>query len=116
MTENQNPEQQARDRIDAQLRAAGWAVQKKIDFSAGIGQAVREWTTDAGPADYVLFVDKKAVGVIEAKRESEGQRHGEQRPLIDLPLLPDKRFGRRGEADLPARRELRVERDRKSVV
>ncbi len=41
MTENQNPEQQARDRIDAQLRAAGWAVQKKIDFSAGIGQAVR---------------------------------------------------------------------------
>ena len=27
MTENQNPEQQARDRIDAQLRAAGWAVQ-----------------------------------------------------------------------------------------
>lgn len=73
MTENQNPEQQARDRIDAQLRAAGWAVQKKIDFSAGIGQAVREWTTDAGPADYVLFVDKKAVGVIEAKRESEGQ-------------------------------------------
>ena len=73
MTENQNPEQQARDRIDAQLRAAGWVVQKKIDFSAGIGQAVREWTTDVGPADYVLFVDKKAVGVIEAKRESEGQ-------------------------------------------
>ena len=74
MTENQNPEQQARDRIDAQLRAAGWAVQKKIDFSAGSGQAVREWQTDVGPADYVLFVDKKAVGVIEAKRESEGQR------------------------------------------
>ena len=64
MTANQNPEQQARDRIDAQLRAAGWAVQKKIDFSAGAGQAVREWQTDVGPADYVLFVDKKAVGVI----------------------------------------------------
>ena len=73
MTDNQNPEQQARDRIDAQLRAAGWAVQKKIDFSAGAGQAVREWQTDVGPADYVLFVDKKAIGVIEAKRESEGQ-------------------------------------------
>lgn len=53
MTVNQNPEQQARDRIDAQLRAAGWAVQKKIDFSAGAGQAVREWQTDVGPADYV---------------------------------------------------------------
>lgn len=73
MTENQNPEQQARDRIDAQLRAAGWAVQKKIDFSAGLGQAVREWHTDVGPADYVLFVDRQAVGVIEAKRPEEGQ-------------------------------------------
>ena len=74
MTDNQNPEQKARDRIDEQLRQAGWSVQQKIDFSAGIGQAVREWHTDAGPADYVLFVDKKAVGVIEAKREEEGQR------------------------------------------
>ena len=74
MTENQNPEQQARDRIDAQLRAAGWAVLSKIDFAAGEGQAVREWHTDVGPADYVLFVDRKAVGVIEAKRAEEGQR------------------------------------------
>jgi len=74
MTDNQNPEQKARDRIDEQLRQAGWSVQQKIDFSAGMGQAVREWHTDAGPADYVLFVDKKAVGVIEAKREEEGQR------------------------------------------
>lgn len=74
MSENQNPEQQARDRIDAQLRAAGWVVQKKIDFAAGPGVAVREWQTDAGPADYVLFVDRQALGVIEAKREEEGQR------------------------------------------
>ncbi len=76
MTENQNPEQKARDRIDALLKQAGWTVQyaKKIDLNAGLGQAVREYQTDIGPADYVLFVDKKAVGVIEAKREEEGQR------------------------------------------
>lgn len=75
MTENQNPEQQARDRIDAQLRAAGWVVQakSKVNFSAASGVAVREWQTDVGPADYVLFIDKQAVGVIEAKREEEGQ-------------------------------------------
>lgn len=73
MTENQNPEQKARDRIDGLLRQAGWAVQSKIDFSAAPGVAVREYQTDAGPADYVLFVDRKAVGVIEAKREEEGQ-------------------------------------------
>jgi type I restriction enzyme R subunit len=76
MTENQNPEQKARDNIDALLKQAGWVVQsaKRIDPNAGPGQAVREYQTDIGPADYVLFVDKKAVGVIEAKREDEGQR------------------------------------------
>ncbi len=71
MTENQNPEQKARDQIDMLLRQAGWIVQsaKKIDLNAGLGIAVREYQTDVGPADYVLFVDKKAVGVIEAKKE-----------------------------------------------
>ncbi|NNM68381.1 MAG: DEAD/DEAH box helicase family protein [Gallionella sp.] len=71
MTENQNPEQKARDNIDALLKQAGWIVQsaKKIDLNVGLGQAVREYYTDIGPADYVLFVDKKAVGVIEAKKE-----------------------------------------------
>ncbi len=75
MTDNQNPEQQARDNIDALLRQAGWTVQhtKKINLNAGVGQAVREFQTDIGPADYVLFVDKKAVGVIEAKKEELGQ-------------------------------------------
>jgi len=73
---NQNPEQIARDKIDKLLQASGWAVQnnKQIDFSAGQGQAVREYQTDVGPADYVLFVDKKAVGVIEAKREDIGHK------------------------------------------
>ncbi|WP_319238289.1 DEAD/DEAH box helicase family protein [uncultured Propionivibrio sp.] len=76
MTENQTPEQKARDNIDAQLKLAGWFIQsaKKIDFSAGLGIAVREYHTDVGPADYVLFVDKKAVGVIEAKKEELGHK------------------------------------------
>lgn len=75
-TLNQNPEQIARDRIDKMLAAAGWVVQlrKKIDFSAGRGVAIREYLTDVGPADYVLFVDHKPVGIIEAKREEEGHR------------------------------------------
>ena len=73
---NQNPEQKARDRIDQQLAAAGWVVQgnKAIDFNAGRGVAVREYQTDVGPADYVLFVDKQAVGVIEAKPEEWGHK------------------------------------------
>ncbi|TOK91998.1 hypothetical protein CGI07_24440, partial [Vibrio parahaemolyticus] len=72
---NQNAEQKARDNIDELLRAAGWSVQdkNKINFNDRIGQAIREYQTDVGPADYVLFVDKKAVGVIEAKREEAGE-------------------------------------------
>ncbi|TSA56965.1 DEAD/DEAH box helicase, partial [bacterium] len=73
---NQNPEQIARDKIDKMLVVSGWKVQgrKAIDWSAGIGIAVREYPTDIGPADYVLFVDKKPLGVIEAKPETEGYR------------------------------------------
>ena len=73
---NQNPEQKARDTIDAMLRAAGWAVQSKnkVDLYAQSGVAVREYQTDIGPADYVLFVDRLPVGIIEAKRANEGHR------------------------------------------
>ena len=73
---NQNPEQIARDQIDKQLLAAGWIVQdkKKINLTAGLGVAVREYQTDVGPADYALFVDKQAVGIIEAKPENWGHR------------------------------------------
>jgi len=73
---NQNPEQKARDRIDAMLRIAGWVVQskKQVNLAAGLGVAVREYQTDVGPVDYALFVDRKPVGVIEAKKEDEGHR------------------------------------------
>ncbi len=71
---NQNPEQIARDKIDADLIQCGWVIQSKnkINLNAGLGIAVREYQTDIGPADYVLFVDKKPVGIIEAKRAEEG--------------------------------------------
>ncbi len=57
------------------LEASGWSVQslKKFDFNKGRGQAIREFQTDAGPADYVLFINGKAVGVIEAKREDKAE-------------------------------------------
>jgi type I restriction enzyme R subunit len=73
---NQNPEQIARDFIDKQLVACGWVVQSKskINLNANLGVAVREYSTEVGHADYVLFVDGKPVGVIEAKREEEGHK------------------------------------------
>ncbi len=76
MAINQFPEQKARDNIDRLLRQSGWDVQDKgnINFNASLGIAVREYPTDAGIADYVLFVDRNPIGVIEAKREEEGHR------------------------------------------
>lgn len=73
---NQNPEQLARDEIDAVLKQSGWIVQKKnaINLRAGLGVAICEYQTAVGPADYVLFVDAKPVGLIEAKREEEAVR------------------------------------------
>lgn len=73
---NQSPEEISRDKIDKLLNDAGWKVQNKseVDFSKGVGIAIREYQTDVGPADYVLFIDKKPVGVIEAKREDEGYK------------------------------------------
>jgi type I restriction enzyme, R subunit len=65
------PEQRARQQIDAQLIACGWIVQdyKAVDFSAGRGIALREVPLKTGPCDYLLLVDRKALGVIEAKKE-----------------------------------------------
>lgn len=65
------PEEKARQQIDKLLTQAGWIVQdfKKINLSAKLGVAVREYPTDSGPADYMLFVDRKPVGVIEAKSQ-----------------------------------------------
>ncbi|CAH1001448.1 hypothetical protein LEM8419_02351 [Neolewinella maritima] len=71
---NQTPEQVARDRIDRLLRQSGWVVQDKnaVDLYANTGVAVREFQTQEGPADYVLFVQQTPMGVIEAKREEAG--------------------------------------------
>ena len=73
---NQNPEQIARDRIDERLQEAGWQVRNKeaLDPNAGSGVAVREYPTDVGRADYVLFVNNQAIGVIEAKPDSWGAK------------------------------------------
>jgi len=73
---NQNPEQIARDEIDSMLISSGWAVQdkNKINHREAIGIAVREYQTDIGPADYVLFIDGKPIGIIEAKKDTEGHR------------------------------------------
>ena len=67
-----NPEQRARENIDQLLAAAGWAVQSvsAANLHAARGVAIREFPLEPGHgfADYLLYVDAKACGVIEAKK------------------------------------------------
>jgi len=65
------PEARARELIDAQLIAAGWVIQDRdsLDRRASLGVAVREYPLASGPADYLLMIDGKACGVVEAKKE-----------------------------------------------
>lgn len=67
----QTPEQVSREKINAQLAACGWAVQDYRQFhpSTARGIALREVPLKSGTCDYLLLLDRKAVGVIEAKRE-----------------------------------------------
>lgn len=65
------PEKEARVLIDQHLRDAGWIVQDadSINLSEGLGIAVREFPLKTGFADYLLYADGKAIGVVEAKPE-----------------------------------------------
>lgn len=67
------PEQKARGKIDANLVEAGWLVQDRdaLDLTAGRGIAVREFPMKSGFgfADYLLYLDRKAIGAVEAKAQ-----------------------------------------------
>ena len=67
------PEERARVIIDRLLAASGWAVQGagQVNLSASRGVAIREFILEPphGRVDYLLYVDGKAAGTIEAKPE-----------------------------------------------
>jgi type I restriction enzyme R subunit len=66
-----SPEERARANIDKLLAASGWVVQSRdqLNLGAGPGVAVREFPLSTGFADYLLFVDRRAIGAVEAKPE-----------------------------------------------
>ena len=64
------PEELARQQIDALLTQCGWVIQnyKQLDLSASGGIAIREVRLKEGRCDYLLLIDRKPVGIIEAKK------------------------------------------------
>lgn len=87
------PEARARETIDALLEAAGWKVQDRhaLSLGAALGVAVREFPLKNGYADYVLFVDRKMLGVVEAKRAGtplSGVEEQAEKYVTALPVVP----------------------------
>jgi type I restriction enzyme R subunit len=68
----QSPEELARQKIDKLLTDCGWVLQNRstINLSASRGIAIREALLKGrDEVDYLLFVDGKAIGTVEAKPE-----------------------------------------------
>ena len=66
------PEEKARLKIDRMLRDAGWEIVPRDDYTPGVSAAAIEEGLLQGhlEADYLLFLEGKAIGVLEAKKES----------------------------------------------
>ena len=85
------PEAKARVQIDKMLVAAGWVIQDRseINLYAGAGVAIREYPLKGGlEADYLLFINGKAVGALEAKKEGStltGVEHQSAKYAASLP-------------------------------
>lgn len=65
------PEERARVKIDKQLKDAGWDIVSRSEYvpntTAAIKEALMQGNTES---DYLLFVEDKAIAVVEAKKES----------------------------------------------
>ena len=86
------PEEKARENIDRLLIKAGWVIQdrKQMNLGESPGVAVREYPMSPGPTDYLLFVERRAVGVIEAKPEGttlSGVSEQTEKYLTGVPAL-----------------------------
>lgn len=82
------PEVKARIEIDTRLAQADWLVQNMKQLNLGaLEVAVREYPTDSGLEDYVLFLNRDAIGVIEAKRNEAGENIIAVESLAKPPLM-----------------------------
>lgn len=75
------PEQLARQKIDKQLKEAGWDIVSRDEYVPNNTEAIKEALMNGSTeSDYLLFIDNKAIAVVEAKKEDNnlGQEVMEQ--------------------------------------
>lgn len=67
-----------RSRVDPLIGAAGWRVERfhpDRSLADCANEAIKEYPTEAGPADYALISQGRVAGVVEAKKVSLGPQN-----------------------------------------
>jgi type I restriction enzyme R subunit len=72
------------------LKIAGWEVQayRELNLGASLGAAVSDLPLKSGIADYLLFVNRMAVGAVEAKAEGTTLRGVSEETVKYLTGIP----------------------------
>ena len=89
------PEELARVKIDKQLKNAGWDVVSRNDYipnatASAVKEALMYGNTES---DYLLFIDNKAIAVVEAKREENQLKADVVVQAEGYALSPQKWYG-----------------------
>ena len=88
------PEEKARVKIDKQLMNAGWDIVSRQDYIPNTPLAVKESPMRGGKeSDYLLFVDNKAIAVVEAKKETNHLRTGVAKQAENYAVTPQSWYG-----------------------
>lgn len=88
------PEERARVKIDKQLISAGWDVVSRDEYVPQSASAVKEALMQGNTeSDYLLFVEDKAIAVVEAKREENPLGEDVQQQAEDYACNPQSWYG-----------------------
>ena len=88
------PDEKAREKIDKQLRNAGWDIVSRDEYVPRSASAVKEALMQGNTeSDYLLFVDDKAIAVVEAKREENPLGEEVQQQAEDYACNPQNWYG-----------------------
>lgn len=88
------PEEKARIKIDKQLNNAGWNIVSRQDYVPNYAMAIKEALMQGGnESDYLLFIDNKAIAVIEAKREENDLGDEVELQAENYAVTPENWYG-----------------------
>lgn len=88
------PEEKARIKIDKQLNNAGWDIVSRQDYVPNYAMAIKEALMQGGnESDYLLFIDNKAIAVVEAKREENDLRDEVELQAENYAVTPENWYG-----------------------